>query len=313
MLLKVGIVNFINTAPFYLPWRGIGDPPQWEVIEGPPSLLNQLLNQGEIQAGLVSSFEYGQNYRKYLLLRDISISATGAVKSVLLLSPVPIENIRNISITVTPKTATSVMLLRIILSSFYGLKFNKDFSFSRGTIEDARRQNSPYLAIGDEALRLLTQQFSNDITTSSTSNCAIPPVRLGLCQEPKEEPEGQVCNCLPNFKYVYDLAEIWMRETGLPFVFAVLASDRHAVLENPEAYKELYNHMQTCLNIGEKHIETISKKVAPRIPMSPRHCLSYLKGIEFDFDNRKREGLLLYFKFLKDLHVLDKMPVLNFL
>ncbi|OCC15754.1 Menaquinone via futalosine step 1 [Dissulfuribacter thermophilus] len=303
MLLKVGIVNFINTAPFYLPWRGIGDPPQWKVVEGPPSLLNQLLNQGKIQAGLVSSFEYGQNYRKYLLLRDISISATGTVKSVLLLSPVPIEDIRNISITITPKTATSVMLLRIILSSFYGLKFNKDFSFSRGTIEDAKRKNSPYLAIGDEALRLLTQQFSNDITTSSTSDCAIPSV----------EPEGPLDNCLPNFKYVYDLAEIWMRETGLPFVFAVLALDRHAVLENPEAYKELYNHIQACLNIGEKDIETISKKVAPRIPMTPGHCLSYLRGIEFDFDNRKREGLLLYFKFLKDLNVLDKMPELNFL
>ncbi len=149
--LRVGMVNFINTSPLYVPWREMGPLEPWEVVEGTPSRLNALLSRGEIDVGLVSSFAYGKNWRSYRLLPGLSISATGCVGSVLLFSTVPVETLHGAKVALTPQSATSVNLLYIILEDFYGLRP----SYAPGTFHDLERGAArAYLAIGDEALRL---------------------------------------------------------------------------------------------------------------------------------------------------------------
>lgn len=272
-MLRVGIVNFINTAPFYEPWRKLGPPKGWKVIEGVPSHLNHLLKQGDLEAGLVSSFTYGEGPEDLVILRDISISATGPVKSVLFLSPIPIGAIHGGQcIVVTPKSATSVMLLRIILEVFLGYEYHRDFIFQQGDLGAALAKNSPYLAIGDEALALATD---------------------GL------------------FEYAYDLGEIWIEETGLPFVFAVLAASRKAWAEHPDAFFALHGHIQHCLKKGLQDLEEISAKAARKIPMEPVACLEYLKGIEYDLAPEKLQGLSRFFKYLAQLGIIGAPPPLE--
>jgi len=270
MTLKVGIVEFINTAPFYVPWKEKGSPSGWEVVEGAPTKLNELLKKGAIQAGLISSFSYGENFLDYSILPDISISATGPVGSVMLLSEEPISSLRGATITVTTRSATSVMLLRIILEEFLGL--GRGFRLLPGTLEDAKTLSSPYLAIGDEALRLARSA----------------PAR-----------------------FRYDLAKVWMDYTSTPFVFAVLAVRKDVALRNPRLFNDLYWHIISCLDKGKKDLGRISEIVAPRIPMDPEDCLSYLKGIEFDLGEEKRQGLMRFFRILYELGVYKNMPEID--
>ena len=271
--MKVGIVNFINTAPFYEPWKELGTPRGWEVVEGAPSHLNLLLKKGEIDAGLVSSFTYSEAPEDLLVMKDISISAAGPVKSVLFLSQTPLEELTyGATITVTTRSATSVMLLWIILEEFHGKKMDRDFSFRPGDLPSALSSKTPYLAIGDEALAL---------------------ARSG------------------RFKYAYDLAEIWMAKTGLPFVFALMVVRKGSYEGGEARVKALHQHIKRCIKEGLKDLRKIGEKSAPKIPMDPASCIAYLKGIEYDLDTSKQEGLRLFYEYLKGLGAIKEVPGLK--
>ncbi len=144
------MVNFINTAPVYIPWQEQGAHPAWEIVEGPPTELNAMLKAGELDAGLVSSYAYGLDHEDYFLLPDLGISATGAVGSVLLFSRVPVQDLHARVVGLTPQSATSVNLLRIILERFVGVRPR----YRTGCFMELEQGDAAaYLSIGDEALR----------------------------------------------------------------------------------------------------------------------------------------------------------------
>ncbi len=149
--MRVGFVRYINTAPIMVPWRESGPLPGWDPVEATPTELNRLLHAGEIDVGMISSFEYGLHPDSYHLMPELCISSTGAVKSVILLSRIPIGELGGKTVSLTPQSATSVALLRILLEDFFRVRP----LYQAGSSEDlAVGTSEAYLAIGDEALRL---------------------------------------------------------------------------------------------------------------------------------------------------------------
>ncbi len=269
--LKLGMVNFINTAPIYIPWLKKGPLPGWKVVEDHPAALNKMLHNGELDAGLVSSFAYGEGYPDYLLLPGLSISASGPVGSVLLISKEDPRNLSGKRIGLTQQSATSTRLLHIILEDFWGLspRYLPDAPyewFKKGKC-------SAYLAIGDEALRLKNR-----------------------------------CSSF----HIVDLADIWLRETGLPFVFAVWAIRKAAFKKSKELFDLLQNRLLACLKTGMEELEEISGTVAPKIPMGKDECLLYLKGINMELKKTHQKGLSLFFSKLYNRGDLSKKVKLEF-
>ncbi|PXF58497.1 MAG: hypothetical protein C4B58_06450 [Deltaproteobacteria bacterium] len=172
---KLGIVNFINTSPIYVPWQEMGPLNGWVVEEGPPTLLNSHLAQGKLDAGIVSSYAYGLNADRYYILPDLSISATGPVGSVILLSKVPIEELNKKLVLLTPQSATSVNLLHIILEDF--LEIRPIFRTGNFKELSADPVAQAYLAIGDEALRLRSNRdnlFRSDLAKIWLDHTGLP-------------------------------------------------------------------------------------------------------------------------------------------
>ncbi len=273
--LKVGIVNFINTAPLYVPWKRRGNPQGWKTLTGPPAALNALLRRAKLQAGLVSSFEYGENFNSYIIMDNLSISAKGAVKSVILVSDIPISQFDAVTIIVTPKSATSIMLLRIILTRFYNLSYGRHYVFQKGDLEMARLRCCPYLSIGDEALILYHAN---------------------------------------NYNYIYDLAEIWLKKTSLPFVFAVMALREDCLYEMPYEVEGLYRHIGRCIEDGLSSIEDIGRLMASKMAtnkIGKEEIVSYLKGIDFSLSTANQEGLSLYLKMLHEMGLLREEPAIK--
>jgi chorismate dehydratase len=172
---KLGIVNFINTSPIYIPWQEMGPLNGWVVEEGTPTLLNRHLAQGKLDAGIVSSYAYGLNADRYYILPDLSISATGPVGSVILLSKVPIEELHGKLVLLTPQSATSINLLYIILEDFLGLRP----IFRTGSFEEMLGDSvaRAYLAIGDEALKLRSNRdnlFRSDLAKIWLDHTGLP-------------------------------------------------------------------------------------------------------------------------------------------
>lgn len=151
--VRIGMVNYINTAPIYEVWKETIDNDCYQVVEEHPSVLNRMLAAGRIDLGFVSSFEYCARPEQYQILPDLSISSTGAVGSVFLFSHVPLDKLDQRLVLLSNQSETSVCLVKIILEEFNSLQPQY---ISGGVTGEISRSCQAVLAIGDDALRLVS-------------------------------------------------------------------------------------------------------------------------------------------------------------
>ena len=151
VIARVGMVNFINTAPIHEVWKEQVKNRSWQLIEEHPAALNEMLANGQIDLGFVSSHEYGMRPERYRILADLSISANGPVGSVFLFSRIKPEKLSGLPVLLSSQSKTSVCLVKIILDQF----FNVTPIYLEGDVREARSKNvEGVLAIGDDAIRL---------------------------------------------------------------------------------------------------------------------------------------------------------------
>ncbi len=92
------------------------------------------------------------------------------------------------------------------------------------------------------------------------------------------------------FAFVWDLGQEWSRWTGLPFVFALWIA-RPGI--EPRG---LPASLARARDEGLARLESIARREAPRVGLSERECLSYLRdNLKYHFGRRQREGLQLYY------------------
>ena len=151
MTLRIGQIEYANCTPIFTALKARFDCGNYRFIGGVPTELNAMLGRGEIDVCPSSSIEYGKNPDSYFLLPDISISADGPVKSVLLFSRLPLEELNNRAIGLTTESETSVNLLRILLARKFG--FTNAFERTPLPLPEALKTFSALLLIGDAALR----------------------------------------------------------------------------------------------------------------------------------------------------------------
>jgi chorismate dehydratase len=145
MRLRVGRISALNMYPVY---HGLeaADAPMLDFTDGVPTTLNRAVLEGRLDVSAMSSIAYARNAGRLALLPVASITAAGAVDSIQLLSRVPFERVRTVA--VTPHSATSVALLRILLGP--------DVPPFEVLAEDPARaleRVDGVLLIGDEALQ----------------------------------------------------------------------------------------------------------------------------------------------------------------
>lgn len=256
---RIGMVHYINVAPIHETWKEQVRETGWQLVEEHPAALNQMLANGEIDLGFVSSHEYGIRPESYRILSDLSISANGPVGSVFLFSRIKPEMLSGLPVLLSAQSKTSVCLVKIILSRFFGVIP----AYYEGNVKDARRNNAEaVLAIGDDALRLKI--------------------------------EG-------SYQYCLDLGEVWLKHTGLPFVFAVCAVREDFFCQNPVLVNKIHRKLVDCRDKGVADLDRICTIAAPKIPMDVSVCHSYLKGIEYDLGDDKIKALTTFFTYLTEL------------
>jgi chorismate dehydratase len=93
-----------------------------ELIKGTPTELNNLLLSGKLDISPISSIEYARHHDSLVLFPDFTVSSDGEVKSIILLSRFPIEQLSGKKIALTGTSATSHVLLKLILKHGYGIE-----------------------------------------------------------------------------------------------------------------------------------------------------------------------------------------------
>ncbi len=146
--MHLSAVSYLNTRPLV-----------WGLMHGPqngmakldfdlPAVCAQRLGSKEVEAGLVPVIEAARQHLPQV--GNLGIACVGPVRSILLLSKVPIRDIRTLALDHSSRS--SVMLTRIILAEGYGLHpetliMPPDLNAMLGRADAA-------LIIGDPALRI---------------------------------------------------------------------------------------------------------------------------------------------------------------
>ncbi|MDQ3777575.1 MAG: menaquinone biosynthesis protein [Actinomycetota bacterium] len=107
-MIRLGRISYLNMAPVF--HRLDADVAE---VRGVPTELNRALMDGEVDVAPISSIEWARNAEQLLLLRRLCVSSEGAAGSIQLVTRVPFGEIR--SIAVTPESATSVVLTKVLL------------------------------------------------------------------------------------------------------------------------------------------------------------------------------------------------------
>jgi len=269
--LRLGRIDFLNVLPVYYPLEAGMTANPFIIVPGVPSELNELCARGSLDISPVSSIEYARRADLYYIVPDLSISSEGEVKSVLLLSRMPIEQLSGKVVLVSSKSHTSIALLKILCRLRYGVDVRLETGDCSGFLTGTKTPDA-CLAIGDEALRL---------------------GRNGL------------------FPHMLDLGAAWFEWTGLPFVFAVWVIRKQTVSEKNEQAASAIGALLSSKRWGLANIGKICEQAAGIGLLEIPELEEYYRCLRYDLNERERRGLELFYSCLFQAGELEGVPRLD--
>jgi len=96
--------------------------PGIELVSGHPEELNRKMAEGSLSISPISAAAYAGMQEDVLLLPDFCLASIGYVRSVVLLSKVPIEALNGKTVGLSTASQTSVVMLKTLLQTVYGVE-----------------------------------------------------------------------------------------------------------------------------------------------------------------------------------------------
>ncbi|WP_096188626.1 menaquinone biosynthesis protein [Evansella halocellulosilytica] len=268
MSLVIGEISYTNILPifYYLNRERLNDL-GCSFVPKVPAELNDGMEKGEVDVGGISSFSFGENWKDYELLPNLSISSPKNVRSIFLFSKVPITQLDNKSIALTSSSATSVNLLKILLKKFYSL--NNTYETLSPNYDQMMKSHDACLLIGDDAIRT-KKHASSDI-------------------------------------HCYDLGSLWAQFTHLPMTYAVFAVRKEALKNNSQVIEELYRQFQVSKQASIKNeFKDVIHSIQKNMGGTTQFWKEYFQGLNYDLTNKHIESLRLYFDIANELGLLNE-------
>lgn len=259
--MRVGRIPYINCLPVYGAIdRGIvALDADW--LAGTPTELNRAMAEGRLDISVISAVEYARESQRYLLLPDLAISCDGPVRSVMLFSKRPAEELDGARVIVSRSSMTSVALLELLFENVWHCR--PEFVPGDAEVSDLSRLDAePHearLVIGDAALL------------------------LGTRTAPNAQP----------YDHAYDLGAMWKNWTGQPFVFAVWVAQRTAPVA--EALR-VHAALIASRDWGIAHLGQLAAAASARTGIAERACREYLSGLDYGLSYPHLAGLTEFYR-----------------
>ena len=249
--MRLGRIGYVNCYPVYGAMdRGVVAPPA-TLVTGTPAELNDRLADGRLDVSVISAVAYAQRAGDYELLPDLAISSDGPVRSVLLLSRRPPEDLGGARVLVSTSSRTSVQLLDLLARDHWHVAFDAQGAPAERADLDRLQaiEHDAVLVIGDGALLLSAARA---------------------------------------YPHVVDLGEAWKAWTGLPFVFAVWAARR---VVDRRAVRDVHRALLASRTWGLAHLDVLAADAAAATGVGQGACREYLAGLDYGLSYRHLAGL----------------------
>jgi len=152
--LRISAISFLNTTP--LMWdfdhRSAGD--HFDLSYTVPSACAADLAKGNADIGIIPAAAY-TTVPNLVILPGVAIASRQAVRSILLVSKVPVEKIQTAALDTS--SLTSVALVKVLFARWWGGETT--FTSMDPDLESMLLQNDAALLIGDSALKVNRSKF----------------------------------------------------------------------------------------------------------------------------------------------------------
>jgi chorismate dehydratase len=145
--LRIAAISFLNTAPLMWDFDHTRLGSEFEIVSTIPSECAEMLRSGAADIGIVPvvAYTYIPDLR---IIPNVAIAAKGSVRSILLVSKVPLEDIRTVAADISSRT--SVALARVLFRKWMGGA--REFTPMPPLLEAMLTACDAALLIGDPAL-----------------------------------------------------------------------------------------------------------------------------------------------------------------
>ncbi len=150
--MKLGYINYLNCFPLYYYMTEKTPIPGVEIVPGYPGELNEMMRKRELDMSPISSAAYADIQDDAVILPDFCLASVGYVRSVILISRLPIEDLNHKTVGLSRASQTSVILLKCLLKNYYRI----EPSYRTVPPEPSLEGLDAALIIGNEAMMNLS-------------------------------------------------------------------------------------------------------------------------------------------------------------
>jgi chorismate dehydratase len=147
--LRVSAISFLNTAPLMWDFERGDAGKDFEITYTIPSACAAALAAGEADMGIIPAVTYAE-IPGLVILPNIAIAARDKVRSILLISKKPIEDVRTVATDTSSRT--SVALTQVLFAKFLG--GHRVFKAHPPDLKEMLKEHDAALLIGDSALQI---------------------------------------------------------------------------------------------------------------------------------------------------------------
>lgn len=272
-MLRIGRIDYANCTPLFMQLEKTLPGETTTIVHGVPASLNAKLANGEIDICISSSIEFSRHADEYAILPGHCIGSVGPVKSVLLFTTRPAEELAGQQLLVTSESATSVVLLQILLAKRWGLS-GCSLQTTSLPWQEALQQSPGLLLIGDRALQ------------AASGSAGV---------------------------YCYDLGQEWMELTGLPFVYALWLINRASSAGKEGALTQFSKLLEQAREriIPDAGLLAAEAPEAAWVGVQP--LADYWRNaITYQLDQAHLAGLERFYQLAAELGLITSRPQLRF-
>jgi chorismate dehydratase len=269
--LRISIVQYLNTAP--LVWGFTNGPlaGKYDLSFTVPSQCAEAMRTGAADIAIIPAIEY-QRIPGLVVLPDLAIASQNRVRSLLILSSKPIEQVRSIALDSSSRSTQA--LTRILAARHW--KIDPEFFETEPDLGAMLEKAEAAMLIGDPALR---------ISIAVERNSTVSPAGRAICHA------AALGITSADIFHVYDVVGEWRKFSSLPAVMAIWAARPEVVT------REVLADFSASRDFGLTQLAAISLKAARDLELPQQALESYLRhNIDFSLGEENRRGLERYFQ-----------------
>jgi chorismate dehydratase len=289
--LRISAISYLNTAPLMWDFEHGEAGHDFDISYTLPSACARALEAGTADIGIIPAAAYAQ-VPGLMALPGVAIASRRPVRSILLVSRVPLDQVRTVALDTS--SMTSVALTKILFEKWLG--GGRTFTSMAPDVEKMLAQHDAGLVIGDPALQIdRTRYLTLDLAEEWIRHTGKPFVFAfwALRQQALE------ANALRGDGACGD---------GRPRPSAARSA---AVTQQDLAtiFQQSRDH-----GLEPASLDQIAREWAPRLGLGETDVRSYLTdNIYYHLDSACLDGLRLFYRYAAEIGALPAAPEISFL